>query len=120
MRESGALSRLLDILDDSTRCTPHYQMKIIASFEHFVFDTQSMAYLCQRSAFTAVALQHLRNFLRDNAVHCRPQSTTDDSDPFGNAKVAKSGKSGENFLKGQSTAGAQRKDKVSTTVVGNV
>jgi hypothetical protein len=72
LRESGALSRILDILADPHRPNGgREQAQILRSLKHFVYDTQSMAYLCQRQSFLEVVLNHIRRYLGGNSVKCK-------------------------------------------------
>uniref|UniRef100_A0A915DDG7 BTB domain-containing protein n=1 Tax=Ditylenchus dipsaci TaxID=166011 RepID=A0A915DDG7_9BILA len=51
------------------------QAKIIASLKHFIYDTQTMVYLCQRDTFIQVVLNHIRLFLAGNTVKCTVQDS---------------------------------------------
>ncbi|KAI1721660.1 60S ribosomal protein L31 [Ditylenchus destructor] len=71
LRESGALDRLLDALDDPRRANAEReQAKIISSLKYFAYDAQSMAHICQHEGFLRVALRNIRRYVDENRITC--------------------------------------------------
>lgn len=59
---------------------------MIASLKHFVFDTQSMLYLCQRAGFVQVAVFLINRRLEETRVNCQLCFYNDDERIDGNIK----------------------------------
>lgn len=68
LRESGALSKILEHLQNSTNIED--QQKIIQSLKSFSHDQHGLSYLCHRSDFVDFLLEIINRFLNNNKMDC--------------------------------------------------